>query len=491
MAGSDKQSQEARDQMGPARVDLAVIGSGGAAYAAAIHASTLGRSVVMIERGTVGGTCVNTGCIPSKALIAAAEARHVALDAGRFPGISASAGPVDMPGLIGGKQALVEFLRVEKYLDLADAYGWQLRHGEARFGGTPDAPVLRVTAADGTTDLVEAEHYLVATGARPWIPPIDGLDRVDYLTSTTAMELDEVPESLLVLGGGYVALEQAQLFARLGSKVTMLVRSRLTSREEPEASQALLGVFADEGIRVVRRAVTGAVESDEATGQVVATATVSGGRQEFRADRVLVALGRRPVTDGLNLKAVEVKTGEDGEIVVSDQLTSSNPRVWAAGDVTGHREFVYVAAAHGTLMVDNAFTGADRALDYAQLPRVTFTSPALGAVGMTEEQVLAAGIRCDCRVLPLQHVPRALVNRDTRGFIKVVADADTGRILGLTAVANHAGELAAAGVYLLEAGLTVDRVAHAWAPYLTMAEGIKLACQSYTTDVAKLSCCAS
>ena len=472
------------------RVDLAVVGSGGAAFAAAIHASALGKRVVMIERGTLGGTCVNTGCIPSKALIAAAEARHVAADAARFPGVNATAGPVDMPSLIGAKQTLVESLRREKYLDVAASYGWPILRGEATFQGTPDVPILQVTAADGTRQTVVAEHYLVATGAQTWVPPIEGLDSVDYLTSTTAMELNDVPESMLVLGGGYVAMEQAQLFARLGSKVTMLVRSRLASREEPEISQTLQQVFADEGIRVVGPAQVTTVETDEATGQVVATASVSGIATEFRADRVLVALGRRPVTGGLNLDAVEVKTGGNGEIVVTDQLVSSNPRIWAAGDVTGHPEFVYVAAHHGTLTVDNAFAGADRSVDYTHLPRVTFTSPAVGAVGMTEEQVLAAGIRCDCRVLPLSFVPRALVNRDTRGFIKIVADADTGRILGITAVAKDAGELAAAGVWILRAGMTIEHVSHSWAPYLTMAEGIRITAQSFTTDVSKLSCCA-
>src|SRR5690606_26286487 len=174
----------------------------------------------------------------------------------------------------------------------------------------PDAPLLKVTAADGAVEAIEARHYLVATGSRPWAPPIDGLEAAGYLTSTTAMEMTEVPESLLVLGGGYVALEQAQLFARLGSKVTLLVRSRLASKEEPEVSKALQEIFTDEGIRVARRAVPTRVTRDAATGQVVVTADVSGGEQEFRADQVLVALGRRPVTDGLNLDAVEVKTGE-------------------------------------------------------------------------------------------------------------------------------------------------------------------------------------
>jgi mercuric reductase len=471
-------------------IDLAVIGSGGAAFAAAIRATNLGKRVLMVERGTLGGTCVNTGCVPSKALIAAARARHVAADSGRFPGISTWAGPVDMAALISGKRDLVETMRADKYVGLVGKYGWDLRAGDAAFAGTPDAPVLEITDRDGASQRVRAAHYLVATGSAPWVPPIEGLAAVDHLTSTTAMELGEVPESLLVLGGGYVALEQAQLFARLGCTVTMLVRTRLAAREEPEASSALIGVFRDEGIRVVRGATVSAVRTDPGTGAVVATATVAGERAEFRAARLLVALGRRSVTAGLNLGAVGAQTGPLGEVLVDDELATTNPRIWAAGDVTAHPEFVYVAAAHGALVVDNAFTGAARQIDYQHLPRVTFTDPALAAVGLTEQQVVAAGIPCDCRVLPLAYVPRALVDRDTRGFIKVVADARTGEILGITAVAGAAGDLAAAGVYLLEAGLTVQQVAHLWCPYLTMAEGIKIACQSFSTDVSALSCCA-
>lgn len=464
------------------RFDLAVIGSGGAAMAAAIRATALGKSVVMIERGAFGGTCVNTGCVPSKALIAAAEARHTANDIARFPGVATTAGPVDMAALIAGTQDLVESLRSEKYLNVAESYGWQRIEGEARFAGTPDAPVIEVGDA-----AVEATHYLIATGASPIIPP--AFEGVAYLTSTTAMELTEVPESLLVVGGGYVALEQAQLFGRLGSTVTMLVRSRLASKEEPEVGKALLEVFADEGIQVVRRAAV--VKVEEADGQVTVTAAAEGGTQQFTAAKVLVATGRRPNTDGLNVAGVEVKTGENDEVVVSDGLQSANPRIWAAGDVTGYREFVYVAAQHGAMVVDNIFIDADRTVDYRHLPRVTFTSPAVGTAGATEAELLAAGIRCDCRVLPLKHVPRAVVNRDTRGFIKLVADADTGRIHGITAVAKDAGEIAAAGVYILDAAMTIDQVARAWAPYLTMAEGIKIAAQSFTTDVSRLSCCAS
>ncbi|KLU08480.1 mercury(II) reductase [Kocuria sp. SM24M-10] len=472
--------------------DLAIIGSGGGAFAAAIRASSLGQRVVMVERSTVGGTCVNTGCVPSKALLAAAAARHVALDAsGRFPGLAASAGPVDMPGLMAGKDGLVEGMRSEKYVDLIADYGWDLRRGEAAFTGTAQDPVLEITGRGGAVEEVRAGHYLVATGSAPWAPPIPGLEEVDYLTSTTAMELPEVPESMIVLGGGYVALEQAQLFARLGSQVTVLARSRLLSGEEPEVSKTLMGVFADEGIQVVRRAAVESVATDPATGGVVVAATTRAGRQEFTADRLLVATGRRAVTEGLGLGTVGVAAGERGEILVEDTLASSHPRIWAAGDVTGHPEFVYVASAHGVTAVENAFHDTGRRVDYTHLPRVTFTSPAVGAVGMTDKQAREAGIRCECRVLPLEYVPRALVNRDTRGFVKIVADTDTGRIVGITAVAQEAGDLAAAGVYILSAGMTVDQVATLWCPYLTMAEGVKIAAQSFRTDVSKLSCCAA
>ena len=469
--------------------DLAIIGSGGGAFAAAIRATNLGKRVVLIERGTIGGTCVNTGCVPSKALLAAAGARHVALDSGRFPGISAETRTVDMPELIAGKRSLVEGLRADKYADLIADYGWELRSGNAVFTGSAQDPVLEVTGTDGGREILRAQHYLVATGSSPWAPPIEGLQDVDYLTSTTAMELDEVPESMIVLGGGYVALEQAQLFARLGTKVTMLVRSRLASAEEPEASKALVGVFEDEGITVIRRATVESVRAEGAG--VVVRAKSPAGRDEYTAGRLLVATGRRPVTDGLNLSAVGVETGERGEIVVNDLLATSNGRIWSAGDVTGHPEFVYVAASHGSLAVENAFNNAGRSVDYSHLPRVAFTTPNLAAVGMTDRQATEAGIDCECRVLPLKHVPRALVNRDTRGFIKIVAATETGRILGITAVADNAGEIAAAGVYIVSAGMTVDQVANLWSPYLTMAEGIKIAAQTFHTDVSRLSCCAS
>jgi mercuric reductase len=478
----------------PDRHDLAIIGSGGAAFAAAIAARRKGAGVVMVERDRIGGTCVNTGCVPSKALLAAAQARHIAADAGqRFPSIAASAGPVDPAALQAGKQALVERLQADKYIDLAAAYGWEIVGGQARFDADPadgGGPALRVDVAGGGTRPIRAAHYLVATGSASWAPSIPGLNQVGYLTSTTAMELTELPGSLLVVGGNAVGLEQAQLFARLGTQVTVVeLLDRLAPLEEPEAGTAIAGVFADEAITVHTGAQLTQVARHGDGGVVAVVRRRDGQAQELRAERLLVATERRPVTDGLGLDAVGVKVGEHGQVVVDEQLRTHNPRIWAAGDVTGAPQFVYVAAAHGALVADNALDQAGRTLDHRHLPRVIFTSPQLAAVGMTDAQVAQQGIGCACRVLPLEHVPRALVGRDTRGLVKLVAERATGRVLGVTMVADGAGDAILSAVYAVKLGMTVRDLADTWAPYLTIGEGLKLAAQAFTRDLTKLSCC--
>lgn len=464
------------------RYDLAVIGSGGGAFAAAIAARRKGKSVVMVERDTVGGTCVNTGCVPSKALLAAAEARDIALSQ-RFPGITTSAGPVDAAALREGKHDLVTGLRAGKYVDLAAEYGWEILPGSARFEEGAAEPTLHVRLVDGGATWVQAEHVVIATGSAPWTPPLPGLAGIDYLTSTTAMELDALPSSLVVIGAGYVGLEQAQLFAHLGVEVSIV--GPFAPHTEPELAAILRGVFTDDGITVLDERAAGVESTD--TGITVST---ESGAQVV-GQRLLMATGRRPVTAGLNLPAVGVKTGDRGQVVVDGQLRTDNPRIWAVGDVTGHPQFVYVAGAHGSAVADNAFDDAGRTLDYHHLPAVTFTTPSLAAAGLTDAQAVEQGHPCDCRVLPLEHVPRALVNRDTRGAIKLVADRDTGRLLGAHVLAAGAGDVIATAVYALANQMTVTQMAELWCPYLTMAEGIKLAAQTYTRDVGKLSCCAS
>lgn len=456
--------------------DLAIVGSGGGAFAAAIAARQRDLSVVMIESETLGGTCVNVGCIPSKALLAAAETRYRASQR-RFPGIRTETGPVDFGQVIAGKDSIVESLRQEKYADIAAQHGFELLAGHARFVPGP--------ALDVDGQRVVAEHYLVATGARPGVPDVPGLASSGYLTSTTAMELGHLPGSMIVIGGGYVAMEQAQLFAHLGTQVTVLARTALARREEPEIAQAIRQAFESDGIQVVEGAALLAVRREYGRAVVITP------EREFAADQLLVATGRVPRTDGLGLERVGVSTGAAGEIVVDEYLRTANPRIWAAGDVTGHPQFVYVAARHGALVVDNAFNGAATTIDYRALPRITFTNPTIASAGLTEAEAEAEGIITDSRVLDLADVPRAIVSRNTRGLVKLVAEHETGRLVGVHMLADGAGDAILAGVYAIEALRTVSDLASSWNPYLTTGEALHLAAQSFTRDVKSLSCCAA
>lgn len=460
--------------------DLVAIGAGSAAFAAAIRATSLGARVAVIERNTVGGTCVNVGCVPSKNLLAAAETYH---HAGHHPfaGIATAQGGVDMSVLVDTKNDVVEMLRKEKYEDLAEHYGFEIIKGSARFSGPDSIDV------DGRE--IRAGHFLITTGSVPWAPPIEGLEESGYLTSTTAMELKELPESMIVVGGNYIGVEMGQLFASLGTKVTIIeALERVAPLEEPEISEWMTRILGDQGIQVVTGAKVFRAESSEGKAVV---ADVGGEQRRFEAAELLVATGRRPVLDKLNLDAAGVGTDERGNLVLDDDLRTTNGRVFAAGDVTGAPQFVYVAAAQGTVAADNAIAGAQRKMDYKALPRVTFTTPNIAAVGLTDDQARAQGYDTDSRVLELEHVPRPIVNLDTRGAFKIVAERGTGKVLGMHTIVPNAGDVILAGVYAVKFDLTVQDLADTWAPYLTMAEGIKLTAQTFTTDIDKLSCCAA
>lgn len=454
--------------------DLIIVGSGSAAFAAAIRATSYGARVAVVERAEVGGTCVNVGCVPSKTLIAAAGVYHSAAHH-PFAGVPTTAGPVDFGVLIAQKNELVVDLRQAKYLDLAAVYNFEIIHGDARFTGPETLDV------GGRTLL--ASSYLVATGAEPAVPDIPGLADVGYLTSTTAMALTELPRRLVVIGGGFVGMEQAQLFTRLGSDVHLV--GHVAPRAEPELALWMSRILADDGIDIH----DARAETVERTGSGVTVVCDDGSR--CVGDAVLVATGRRPRTGDLGLEDAGVKLDNRGFVIVDATQRTSNPRIWAAGDVSGGPQFVYVAAAQGTVVADNAIGGSDRHMDYVGLPSVTFTSPQLATVGMTETDARAAGHHCDCRVVQLDQIPRALVNRDTRGAIKIVIDTDTRKILGVQVVAEGAGELMLAATYAIRFGLTVEDVASTWAPYLTMSEALKLAAQSFRGDVKMLSCCAA
>ncbi len=462
--------------------ELVVIGSGSAAFAAAIEARGAGARVAMIERETLGGTCVNVGCVPSKTLLQASDIHHMAVR-NPFRGLNTHAKPPDLAILITEKDALVGNLRQKKYADLIAEYDIDLIPGDAEF-----LDRHRIRVGDR---VITGGRYIIATGARPRIPTIPGLEQVSYLTSTSALNLTTIPHHLIVIGSGYIALELGQLFRHWGSEVTLIQRSPiLMPAYDAEVRSVIAAMLEDAGIEVIPSARFERVE--ERGAEKFVHLTVEGSQRVIRGDALLVATGRDPNTEALNLSAAGVAMGTRHEPLFDDQLQTSNPHVYVAGDVTLGPQFVYVAAYEGKVAAQNALDleGRPIPLDLDVVPAVTFTQPALAKVGLTQDEAERLGLSVKASVLPLEAVPRALANRDTRGVIKLVAEADTGRILGAQVVAENAGDVIYAATLAVKHGLTVKDLTETMAPYLTMAEGLKLAALTFDKDVNKLSCCA-
>jgi len=473
-------TDEKRDD-GEQPLHVAVIGSGGAAMAGALKAAEQGARVTLIERGTIGGTCVNIGCVPSKIMIRAAHIAHLRRESPFDNGISATSPAILRERLLTQQQGRVEELRHAKYETILDGNpAITVLHGEARFNGERS---LSVHLTDGGERELVFDRCLIATGASPALPPIPGLKDTPYWTSTEALVSDTIPERLTVIGSSVVAVELAQAFSRLGAKVTILARSTLFFREDPAVGEALTAAFRAEGIDVLEH--TQASQIAHVDGEFVLT--ISGG--ELRADRLLVATGRSPNTRDLNLEAAGVEVNQQGAISVDQAMRTSVPGIYAAGDCTDQPQFVYVAAAAGTRAAIN-MTGGDAALDLTAMPAVVFTEPQVATVGYSEADAHQDGIETDSRTLSLDNVPRALANFDTRGFIKLVIEEGSRRLIGVQAVAPEAGEFIQTAALAIRAGMTAEELADQLFPYLTMVEGLKLAAQTFRKDVKQLSCCA-
>ncbi len=478
MAVHDCCAGEARKANGS--YDLAVIGAGSAGFSAAIAAAELGANVALIGHGTIGGTCVNIGCVPSKTLIRATETLHQAEAASRFAGLRAEGRIMDWRAVVRQKDELVSSLRQAKYVDLLPNYNTvAYREGEARLtdGGV---------AVNG--DVVKAGKFIIATGAAPALASIPGIETVPYLTSTTALELEQLPKSLLVFGGGYIGCELAQMFARAGVKVTIAMRRRLLPEAEPEISTALTQYFAEEGITV--RDKLSYQEIKQRPDGVALAVLADGAPEIIRAEQVLIATGRRPNTEGFGFRETGVALLRNGGIKVDDRMRTSKPGVYAAGDVTGRDEFVYMAAYGARIAAENALNGDRKRYDSSAMPAVVFTDPQVASVGLTEAQARDQGFGVKTSILKLSYVPRALAARDTRGLIKLVAEARSGKLLGAHILAPEGADSIQTAVLAIKAGFTVEQLAETIFPYLTTVEGLKLAAQTFTKDVAKLSCCA-
>lgn len=460
--------------------DLLIIGSGGAAFSAAIKAVEYGSKVGMIERGTVGGTCVNIGCIPSKTLLRAGkinQSAHVNI----FEGLHTSTGEVELDRLVDQKNELVDDLRKQKYTNLIDDYGFDLIKGEAKFIDENTVTVSGQTYS--------AQRFLIATGASPLLPRITGLKEVDYLTSTTLLELRKVPKRLTIIGSGYIGRELGQLFHNLGSEVTLIQRSkRLLKEYDPEISEAMEKALIEQGIKLISGATYERVEQDGNIKKV--HIIVNGKNKVIESDELLVGTGRKPNTEVLNLSAAGVQVGPNNEIKINAFAQTSNRKIYAAGDVTLGPQFVYVAAYEGGIAAGNAIGGLNKAIDLSVVPGVSFTSPQFATVGLTQQQAKEKGYEVKKAVLSLENVPRAIVNHNTTGVFKLVVDRKTQKILGVHIVSENAGEVIYGASLAVKFGLTVADLKDTLAPYLTMSEGLKLAALAFDKDISKLSCCA-
>lgn len=460
---------------------IAIVGSGSAAFAAAIKAVELGAHVSIIESADdIGGTCINIGCVPSKIMIQAADIawqqQHF-----NFAGIQPRHAVIDRSAMIRQQQHWVKTLRHAKYENILETSdNISLIRGRARFR---DACTLLITKNDGTEETLQADRCLLAVGARAAIPEIDGLRGTPYWTSTESLVSDTIPEHLVVLGGSVVALELAQAFLHLGSKVTLLARSTLLSKQDDDLGAALKPLLEDEGMTIHLHTVPDHVQHD---GRQFTLGTAHG---DLDCDQLLVATGRKSNADSLALENAGVRTNKNGNIIIDEQMRTNVENIYAAGDCSNLPQYVYVAAAAGSRAARNML-GENISLNLATMPTVVFTSPQVASVGLTRLQAAMRGFEVETRNLSLENVPRAIANMDTRGFIKLVAERDSGRILGCQILADNAGEVIQSAALAIHNRMTVEQLADQLFPYLTMAEGLKLTAQTFSRDISQLSCCA-
>ncbi len=465
--------------------EIVIIGGGSAGFAAAIKAWELGAGVTIVEHSTIGGTCVNIGCVPTKTLIRAAQTYYQRFHH-NFDGIDTRPGSLDFNKVIAQKDALVSTLRREKYEEVLDSYkGMRYIKGHAMVKRDGKD---RITVDTGRETLQTAK-LIIATGAHPWIPPIKGLDKTKYLTSTEALTLERLPRDMIIIGGSALGLEFAQIFSRFGSKVYVIeAMPYVLPPEGEEAGNAIAGYLGREGMEFFAGARINMVHYD---GKYRVDFEMNGEPHSLNAEQLLVATGRRANTTGFGIEEIGIGIGKKGEIEVDQYLQTSHPDVYAAGDVIGDPMFVYVAAYAATTAAENALSGNRQVFDLSVLPRVTFTDPQVASVGLTEEQAKSQGIDYKSSRLDMKHVPRALAARDTRGFVRLVAEEDTGRLLGAQIVSSEAGEMIMEATLSIKYNITIPELAAQIHPYLTLSEGIKLAAQSFERDVSRLSCCSA
>ena len=468
-------------------MEVVVIGGGSAAFAVAGKLAAAGISVKVVNAGLpIGGCCVNVGCVPSKTLLRAGETVFRGrAGGGRFCGVSTTGEVEDFGAVFSQASDLVTSLRRAKYEDVAAGLdSLTLVHGKGKF--------LSPTQVEVGGEVLNADKVVIATGTRTFVPDVPGLADSAFLTHEALFELRVKPSSLIIIGGRYIALELAQLMSRLGVHVTVLQRSEtVIPTEAKDVAAEITAALEEEGIVVHTGVRLLAVERDQ-VGTVVVRASVDAEELTFTAAELLLATGRAPNTNGLNLTGLELD--KDGFIVVNEYLETTVPGVYAAGDVIGQNQFVYAAAYEGGVVAKNILAKSPccrEPVDYGPLPWVIFTDPQVAGVGLDESMAAAQCVDVDVSVCPLSAVPRSIAARNIQGMIKLFRRSEDERLVGARVVGTEASELLMTVAVAIKNGMTSSELAGMLFPYLTLSEGLKLACLGFDTDVSKLSCCAS
>lgn len=445
--------------------DLCIIGAGSGGLSVAAGAAQLGRNVVLIEKGEMGGDCLNTGCVPSKALIAASEHAHLMRHGSQF-GIKATEPEVDFNAVMDHVHSVIATIAPVDSQERFEGFGCTVIREHAQFTGE-----RQVTAGD---TVVNAKHFIIATGSTPFVPPINGLDTIDYFTNETLFDNRTLPEHLIVIGGGAIGLEMTQSFRRLGSEVTVIEGMTISNRDDPELVEVVRTQLLEDGVHIVENALVSSVSKDG--DKIVVTA----GDKSIVGTHLLVAAGRKPSVDGMNLETAGIEYSRKG-ITVDKFMRTSNKRVYAIGDVAGGRQFTHVAGYHAGLLIRTILFKAKAANLEELAPAVTYTDPELAHVGLTETVARERFDDIDVRKWELDENDRAQSERDTRGFIKVMIRKN-GLIVGAGIVGHNAGDLIQPFAYAIANKQKIKSFTNMISPYPTRGEIAKRVAGAFYTD---------
>ncbi len=449
--------------------DAIIIGSGQAGKPLASELARAGWKTALIERQHVGGTCINVGCTPTKTMVASARVAYLARRAGDY-GVNVPGVTVEMSAVRARKRAIVERFRNYSTDRLQSTENLTLLFGAASFA---DRETVSVQLSAGGTRRLTAQKIIINTGGRPFVPPIAGLSSVPFLDSTSVMELDTLPQHLIVIGGGYIGLEFGQMYRRFGAEVTIVERDpRLVAREDPDISEAIRKVFAEDGIRVDTDSAVERVERNAESGRITVHYACDGCARSVTGSHLLVAIGRRPNTEDLNLAAAGVATDKNGFVKVDATLQTSAAGIYALGDVKGGPAFTHVSHDDYRILRDRLLKNLDARVGDRLIPNTTFIDPQLGQVGLSETEARKRGLDIRVAKMEMNGVARALEMDESRGMMKVIIDAQTDQILGCAVLGIEGGEIMSMLQIAMMGKLPYTVLKEAIFAHPTLAEGL-------------------